>query len=223
MVIEIKKIIRTKRKSIALEMTDDAKLVIKAPFGMNDETIRNVVFKHRAWIEKKKKDIEARDPKFSPKEFVNGEGFLYLGKSYKLKIVDDQEVPLKFENVFYLSRNALPQANEMFAEWYKKMAYEKISERVRWYAQKRGFIYNKVNITHALKRWGSSSSNGNLFFSWRLIMVPLPVIDYVVVHELVHLVEKNHTKEFWSKVKVLMPDHEKHKDWLKRNGYLLRL
>jgi len=164
-----------------------------------------------------------RDPKFSPKEFVNGEGFLYLGRYYRLKIVDDQEVPLEFENGFYLSRNALPQAREVFIEWYKKMAYKKISERVRWYAQKRGFKYNKINITNAQKRWGSSSSNRNLNFPWRLIMAPLPVIDYVVIHELVHLEEKNHTKLFWNKVKMLMPDYEKYKDWLKENSYLLRL
>jgi len=221
--IEIKKIIRTKRRTIALQITDDATLIVKAPFNVNNETIMGVVHKHKRWIEEKKREIEARDPKFSPKEFVNGEGFLYLGRYHRLKIVDDQEVPLKFENEFYLSRNSLPQAKEVFIEWYKKMAYEKISERVRWYAQQRGFKYSKVNITNAQKRWGSSSSNGNLNFAWRLIMAPLPVIDYVVIHELVHLEEKNHSKSFWNKVKMLMPDYEKYEDWLKKKSYLLRL
>ncbi len=221
--IEIEKIIRTKRKTIALHITDDATLIVKAPFNTNHKTITEVVLKHKKWIERKRREIEARDPKFSPKEFVNGEGFLYLGRYYRLKIVDDQEVPLKFEDEFYLSRNALSQAKEVFIEWYKRKAYEKISERVRWYAQKRGFNYNIVNITNAQKRWGSSSANGNLNFPWRLIMAPLPVIDYVVIHELVHLEEKNHTRAFWNKVKMLMPDYEKNKDWLKKNCYLLRL
>jgi len=221
--IVIEKIIRTKRKTIALHMTDDATLIVKAPFNANDETIMGVVLKHKKWIEQKKREIETRDPKFSPKEFVNGEGFLYLGRYYRLKIVDDQEVPLKFENEFYLSRNALPQAKEVFIGWYKKTAYEKISERVKWYAQKRGFKYNMVNITNAQKRWGSSSSNKNLNFPWRLIMAPLLVIDYVVIHELVHLEEKNHTRAFWNKVKMLMPGYKKYKDWLKKNGYLLKL
>ena len=124
--IKIEKIIRTKRKTIALQMTDDATLIVKAPFDASDETIMGVVFKHKKWIERKRRDIEARDPKFSPKEYVNGEGFLYLGKYYRLKIVDGQEAPLKFENGFYLSRNALPQARDVFIEWYKDMAYEKI-------------------------------------------------------------------------------------------------
>ena len=220
--IEIEKIIRTKRKTIALQITDDATLIVRAPFDVNDETIMGVVFKHKKWIEQKKREIRTRDPKFSPKEFVNGEGFLYLGRYYRLKIVDDQEVPLKFENGFYLLRNALPQAKEVFIEWYKRKAYEKISERVMWYAQKSDFKYNRVNITNAQKRWGSCS-NRNLNFSWRLIMAPLPVIDYVILHELVHLEEKNHTRVFWNKVKILIPEYEKYKKWLKKNSYLLRL
>lgn len=221
--VEIEKIMRAKRRTISLQVTDDAALVVKAPLNATDEVIREVVFRHKKWIEKKKAEIEARDPKFSSKEFVNGEGFLYLGRQYKLRIIESQAIPLKFENGFNLSKEALQDARAVFIKMYKKMAYEKISERVEWYAQKRGFKYNKVNITNAEKRWGSCSSNKNLNFSWRLIMAPLPVVDYVVIHELVHLEEKNHGKEFWNKVKVMMPDYEKYRDWLKKNGYLLRL
>lgn len=221
--MDIEKIVRTKRKTIALQITDDAKLIVRAPLGMSDEKIMGVILKHKKWIEQKKRDIETRDPKFSPKEFVNGEGFLYLGISYRLRIVEYQKVALKFKNEFYLSRDVLPKAKEVFIRWYKNMACEKISERVEWYACKRGFKYNKVNITSAQKRWGSSSSNGNLNFPWRLIMAPLPVIDYVVVHELVHLEEKNHSRVFWEKVKMLMPHYRSHRVWLKKNGYLLRL
>jgi len=222
--VEIDKIIRTKRKTIALQITDDGTLIVKAPFGVSEQTIKNVVIKHKDWIERKKKDILSRDPKFAEKEFVNGEGFLYLGKYYKLNIVNKQDTPLLFNNnYFYLLRDYLPVARDLFIDWYKEKAYEKISERVEWYAKKRGFVYNKINITSANQRWGSCSSKGNLNFSWRLIMAPLPVIDYVVVHELVHLEERNHAKSFWSKVKMLMPEYEKHRDWLKRNGYLLRL
>ena len=222
--VEIDKIIRTKRKTIALQITDDGTLIVKAPFGVSEQTIKNVVIKHKDWIERKKKDILSRDPKFAEKEFVNGEGFLYLGKYYKLNIVNKQDAPLLFNNnYFYLLRDYLPVARDLFINWYKEKAYEKISERVEWYAKKRGFVYNKINITSANQRWGSCSSKENLNFSWRLIMAPLPVIDYVVVHELVHLEERNHAKSFWSKVKMLMPEYEKHRDWLKRNGYLLRL
>lgn len=224
MEIEIDKIIRTKRKTISLQITDDATLIVRAPFDVSEQTIKNVVNKHMNWIEKKKKNILVRDPKFVKKEFVNGEGFMYLGRYYKLSIVNKQKTPLVFNNNhFSLLRDYLPVARELFINWYKERAYEKISERVEWYARKRGFIYNKINITNANQRWGSCSSKRNLNFSWRLIMAPLPVIDYVIVHELVHLEERNHTKFFWNKVKILIPDYEKYRDWLNKNGYLLRL
>lgn len=223
MSIKIDKIIRTRRKTIALQITDDATLIVRAPFFVDDKTIERVVESRKEWIERKRKEILSRDPKFLPKEFVNGEGFLYLGKYYRLKIVKNAEEPFRFDNGFYLSKEHLHHARDLFVQWYKQRAYEKISERVQWYAQKRGFKYNKVNITDAQKRWGSCSSKRNLNFSWRLIMAPLAVVDYVVVHELVHLEEKNHTKAFWAKVKMLMPEYEKHRDWLRRYAYLLRL
>lgn len=221
--MEIKKVIRSKRKTISLQISDDAALIVRAPFKASDEIINRVVLKHKDWVEKKKKEMQLRDIKFSKKEFVNGEGFLYLGNYYRLRVVENQEIPLNFESGFYLSKECLVNAKEKFIDWYKMRAYEKISQRVRWYAQKRGFKYNRINITNAQKRWGSCSCRINLNFSWRLIMAPLPVVDYVIVHELVHLCEKNHSKAFWNKVKMLMTDYEKHQDWLKRNGHLLRL
>lgn len=221
--IKVEKIIRTKRKTIALQITDNATLIVKAPFEISDESLMRVISRHLKWIEKKKNEVKSRDPKFAPKEFVNGEGFLFLGRYYKLEVVDGQKDPLIFDNKFYLSKSVLPQAKETFINWYKKKAYEKISERVSWYSQKSGLRYNKVNITNAQKRWGSCGQNGNLNFSWRLIMAPLPVINYLVVHEIVHLEEKNHSKAFWDKVKVLMPDYEKYRNWLKKKYYLLRL
>ncbi|BBJ28607.1 M48 family metallopeptidase [Athalassotoga saccharophila] len=221
--IRIEKIIRSKRKTIELQITDNVALIVRAPFGMDEKKIFDVIKKHSKWIDNKKKEIEARDPKVLKKEFVNGEGFLYLGKYYKLYIVDNQKIPLKFENGFYLSRDYLDKAKEVFIDWYKKEAFIKISERVNWYAKKSNLKYKKVNITYAQKRWGSCSLNGNLNFSWKLIMAPVSVIDYVIVHELAHLEERNHGKNFWVKVKMLMPDYKKHADWLKKNGYSLNL
>lgn len=221
--IKPERIIRTKRKSIALQITDEGVLIVKAPTDVDDRTIEKVILKHKSWIKKKMEYVERRDPRFSKREFVNGESFLYLGRYYKLEIVEGQKEPLKLEDRFYLSKNALPYAKEVFINWYKEKAYEKISERVDWYARMVGFKYNRVNITDAEKRWGSCSSKGNLNFSWRLIMAPLRVVDYVVVHELAHLEIRNHSKDFWIKVKTIMPDYKEYEEWLKKYGYLLRL
>jgi len=222
-IVEIKKIIRSKRKTISLQVSDDTTLIVRAPFKVSDDIINRVILKHSDWIGEKKKEIQLRDIRFSKKEYINGEGFLYLGIYYRLRLVENQEIPLNFENEFFLSKKYLVNAKGIFIDWYKKKAYEKISERVKWYAQKRGFKHNRINITNAQKRWGSCSCCNNLNFSWRLIMAPLPVVDYVIVHELVHLDEKNHSKTFWNKVKMLMTDYKKHQEWLKKNGHLLRL
>jgi hypothetical protein len=219
---EIYKIIRTDRKTIALQITEEGKLIVKAPLKVSDEAIRRVVLKNKKWIERKLKEVLSR-PKAGKKEFVNGESFLYLGKSYKLHIVENQEEPIRFEKGFFLSKRFLPYAQEVLTAWYKEAALEKISQRVEFYAKKAGLKYGRIRITDAQRRWGSCSVNNNLNFSWRLIMAPLPAIDYVVVHELAHIEEKNHSKRFWTKVKVLMPDYEKYHQWLKENGHLLKL
>ena len=123
--IEIEKIIRSKRKTIALQITDDATLIVRAPFGVSEQIIKNIVAKHAHWIRKKREEILSRDPKFVKKEFVNGEGFLYLGKYYKLTIVERQDEPLVFKNGFFLSKAYLPIAREVFVNWYKKKAMKK--------------------------------------------------------------------------------------------------
>jgi predicted metal-dependent hydrolase len=219
---EIYKIIRTDRKTIALQITEEGKLIVKAPLNASDEAIMRVVLKSRKWIERKIKEVLSR-PRAGKKEFVNGEGFLYLGRFYKLHIVENQEEPIRFENGFFLSKKFLHCAREVFIAWYKEAALEKISQRVEFYAETAGLKYGRIRITDAQRRWGSCSVNNNLNFSWRLIMAPLSVIDYVVVHELAHIEEKNHGKRFWTKVKVLMPDYEKPHQWLKENGHLLRV
>jgi predicted metal-dependent hydrolase len=223
--VDIKKIIHSKRKTIALQVCEDTTLLVRAPFGVGEDVIEKVILKHQKWLENKKKEILARDISFTKKEFVNGEGFLFLGKSYRLKIVEDNGIDNKllFKDSYFYLKGVVKNPRETFIGWYKKEAYQKISERVDWYAQKRGFKYNQVKISNAQKRWGSCSHLGNLNFSWRLIMAPMPVIDYVVVHELVHLIEKNHSKSFWNKVRLLLPDYKKQREWLKKNGYLLKI
>ena len=221
--LKIEKIIRSNRKSIAMYINSDAALIVRAPFHTSEETINKVVLKYKDRLQKTQTEVRLRNSKFNKKEFVDGEKFLYLGDYYNLKLVDNPEILLDFKDEFLLSKKYLSYAENIFIVWYKRRAYEKISQRVEWYAQKNGFKYDKINITNAQKRWGSCSHRGNLSFSWRLIMAPLPIIDSVVVHELVHLEVKNHSKVFWNKVGNLDKEYKEHKDWLKNNGYLLRL
>ena len=220
--IKIEKIIRQRRKTVSLEVTPRATLIVKAPYYLTDYDIDTVLKRHIRWIEKRIKNIETV-PNFREKEFVSGESFLYLERTYRLFIVGKQKEALKFDNNFYLAENKRPKAREIFINWYKKAAQDFILKRVDMYSKEIGVEYKSVKINSAKKRWGSCSRNGNLNFSYRLIMAPVSVIDYVVVHELCHLIERNHSKKFWRNVKVVLPHYEKEKLWLKENGHLLNI
>jgi predicted metal-dependent hydrolase len=182
-----------------------------------------LVQKKEKWIIAKQEAARQTYAKALPKEYVNGEGFLYLGKSYKLAIVDGNQPALSLSDQFYLSKSAIPHAAAVFKAWYTQQALQIISERAAWYAAQNGYVYQRVMITDARTRWGSCGPRGSLNFTWRLVMAPERVIDYVVVHELVHLQQKNHSKVYWDKVKRLMPDYQQQIDWLNKNGHTLCL
>lgn len=221
--IKIDKIIRSNRRTIALEIRQDASLLVRAPYRTPLAFIEKIVIEKHCWIKVKQAVVREKGSALVPKKFVNGEDFFYLGKMYKLKLVDELNgVPL-FNNSFRILRGNSSAAKEILTAWYKEEACRKIPERVSFYSSLSGLNCTKIRISEAQKRWGSCSSKGNLNFSWRLIMAPISVIDYVVVHELVHLEQKNHAKIFWSKVKTIMPDYGLYRKWLKENGHLLNI
>jgi predicted metal-dependent hydrolase len=154
---------------------------------------------------------------------VNGEGFFYLGKTYKLQIIDDNLLDIEISDKLCISRKLLPDARNHLKDWYKAEAEKKIIERCAYYTKITGYIPNSVKISNAERRWGSCTSKGTLNFSWRLIMAPLEIIDYVVVHEMIHLNQTDHSKIFWNKVRSILPDYEKRKVWLKNNEKLLQI
>lgn len=218
---KIDRIIRSRRKTLALEVTCDARLIVRAPVKMTVKEIKRFVEKKHRWVQEKQRVARERLRKLAPKQFVNGEEFLFLGNTYRLSIVDDNSNPLSFDREFRLSRAHLHQARQLFVDWYKDQAYKKIKERLDRYSAVSGIQFIKFRITDAQKRWGSCSSRGNLHFSWRLILAALPVVDYVVVHELIHIKDQNHSAGFWKKVELLLPDYRETRQWLKVNGYLL--
>ncbi|MBU4298965.1 M48 family metallopeptidase [Patescibacteria group bacterium] len=219
--IKIDKIIRSKRKTIALVVSDDATFVVRAPMLATLEHIKNLVFKKRFWINKKKKQVLKNGGPAKNKEFVNGEGFLYLGETYKLKIENCETV--KLSDYLYFPQKCLNNAPVKMMGWYKQKALEKITERANWYSQIIGWKFKSISITNAERRWGSCGPSGSINFSWKLIMAPLNVIDYVVAHELTHIAEKNHSARFWNKVKTVLPDYKSRQRWLKDNGVNLKI
>ena len=220
--IKIDRLVRSRRRTISLEINSDGSLIVRAPKNASNKVIQEIVYKKRNWIRDKVTYIKNKNGNVYRKAFVSGEEFLYLGNPYKLLVDDETDIPLTLNGShFILSGKHIEDAKELFIAWYKEKAYEKFSERALWYSSISGLKYNLIKITNARKRWGSCGVKGNLNFSWWLAMAPLEVIDYVVVHELAHIKEKNHKRRFWNKVRELFPEYEKYKHWLKENDHLL--
>lgn len=223
MKIKIDKLIRSNRKSIGLEINEKGLLIVRAPGSVSLKNIHRVVESNRKWIERKQKSLTEKKSYYNPKFFIEGEEYLYLGNSYKLRIIKDAERVFEFDNQFILSEKWQIKAKAIFIYWYKLQAQKNINERVRYYANEYEFKYGRVKITSAKKRWGSCTGKNNLNFTWRLILAPIEIVDSVVVHELVHTKIKNHSKKFWANVYKIMPEYPEYNKWLKENGYFLNL
>ncbi len=222
--MKIDQIIRSHRTTIALIIRHDGKLIVRAPYRTPDAQILQFIEEKAGWIREKQAEAQERLAQRVSRQFVSGERFLYLGEAHPLEITSRARPSLALENGrFLLSQNALPRAKDIFTAWYKQQARQVFEERARSYAARYHLTSDRSKITSARTRWGSCSARGTLSFTWRLVMAPLPVIDYVVIHELAHLVEKNHSKRFWEKVRAMMGEYKKYVGWLKTNGQQLNL
>jgi predicted metal-dependent hydrolase len=222
MSIRVDQIVRSKRKTLALIVKPDGSLIVRAPLRASERSIREFIETHAEWILKKQAEALAFLPP-APRQYVPGEMFMYLGKAYPLEVVKGQKRPLLLEEDFKLAESARSHAARAFERWYRAQAKEILTERINLFASQYDFQYKKIGITSARTRWGSCSANGSLNFSWRLILAPMEVVDYVVVHELVHTGCHNHSKRFWKQVEKIMPDYKERRKWLRKNGQQLTL
>jgi hypothetical protein len=215
------KIIRTKRKTLALIVEQDGSLTVRAPLHTSQAAIEGFVRTNQDWI--RRRQDQARRTYLPPHRYAEGESFLYLGKRYPLKYVDHQRQPLVLKEGFLLDKKWVVRAEEAFTAWYKRQARSEIEERLDRTASQLGLRYKKLRISSARTRWGSCSSRGTLSFTWRLVMAPPEIVQYVIVHELVHLQAPNHSPQFWARVRQIMPDFAQHRRWLTQHGKELSL
>lgn len=214
-------VIYAKRKTLTVTVERDRSVVVRAPEGTSPEKIRQAVESKKLWLYEKTRHPQKYKANTLPKEFVSGESMLYLGRYYRLEVVESAQNSIQFANKFIVSRTSRQQARQLFREWYMLKAREKITPRAKYHARNLGVHFNKIMVSDLKYRWGSCTPKDNLNFNWRLIKAPMPVIDYVIVHELTHLLESNHTPRFWTIVKVQIPAYQKAKVWLMEYGGLL--
>jgi len=220
------RLIRSKRrkKTMTLKVNRVGDVIIYVPFKTPQHAVENFFKKNIPWIQKKM--LEHKTHYHSEKRFIEGEGFFYLGNLYPLYFSDkyrDKERLDLIEGHFLSWEKDEPTIRHAFIEWYKKKAFDVLSERVFFYSTLMGLFPTSIKITNALKRYGSCSCKNSLCFSWRIVMAPPSIVDYVVVHELSHIKEKNHSKDFWRLVERFIPDYKSKRRWLKENSHIFYL
>jgi predicted metal-dependent hydrolase len=220
--IKIDKLIRSKRRTIALIISNDARLIIRAPHHASMDEINKFISKHQDWIEKKINIIKERNKNIKVREFVQGENFLYLGKEYSLDIGTYYEIYIEDSTLKFPSKFLKNPKRKLYL-WYKEKAVEKFKERLDLYSELIGVKYEYLKINNAKHRWGSCNAKSGINLNWRLILAPLDILDYVIVHELIHIEEKNHKTKFWDKVKKFLPSYKYNVKWLKENGMKLNI
>jgi len=216
------------RKTMAIHIRPPGSVKVFSPLYTDEAIIRERVKSKGRWILKKIAEIEHLDPKKYKKKFVQGEKFPFLGKYYDLKILKNgRKIPKVFfkDEVFYLEAETFDheKSKKAMEKWYRVKTDRIISDRVELYSVKLGKNPRSVKTKEQKRRWGSCNSRGDLYFNWRLAMAPPGIIDYIVVHELCHLIHGDHSRKFWGLVESILPDLKKRKKWLKENGLKLEI
>jgi len=211
---------KSKRKTLSIYIERNGTVTVLAPETSSDVEIEKVIEKKEYQIFKMLAEWETTNISRVEREYVNGQSFLYLGRNYRLELTSGkQNSPLLLKNGYFcLEKKQKDNAPQLFIEFYKTKGLPKITERVERFQNRLNVEPKNIKIMELKNRWASCSTKGNLNFHWKCILLPLDVMSYVVVHELVHLKIENHTKKFWNEVDKLIPDYQTHIDWLKNNG-----
>jgi len=219
--IPIAELIRSRRRTLSLHVRPDGRLVVRAPHSLSESKIHRFVEEKKEWIDRTALRLRERAGKFRPRRFESGETFLFRGAEYPLHVADDMFGRLLFEERFILNARHLPRARTLFERWYKEAAFAVLVNRCLFFSEAMGVRYRTVDLSGARRRWGSCDAKGRLRFSWRLILAPPEILDYVVIHELAHLKELNHSPKFWAVVESVCPSWRQHRRWLEENQYRL--
>ena len=212
-----------KRKKLTITVERDRTVVVHAPETMSDDAVSRIVKAKRQWLVEKLKHPQKYQNAAHPpgKELVSGESAPYLGRDYRIEITETDSGQIEFAECFHVPPSRRERRSQVLRNWYIERANELILARVKQRSCELGIEFHSVKVVDSRYRWGSCTAKDNLHFNWRLIKAPMFVIDYVVVHELTHFIETNHTPRFWSIIRAITPSAEKAKRWLKENGQIL--
>lgn len=212
------------RRSLGITVDRGAELIAHAPVLCSSETIEAFVRRKRFWVYSKLavKGLLFRGS--TVREFVTGEAFFYLGRSYRLKLVDGREAASTaralrlFGGFFLLQRGQRQRAEAHFRSWYSRQAEAWVPPRVECLARRLGVVPQRVSVRDLGHRWGSCGPRGRVYVHWSTLQLPPRIVEYVLAHEILHLSEPRHSVEFWRRLERAMPDLAERRRWLAENG-----
>ena len=226
-VVEIRRSVR--RQTVDLTVERDGRVAIAVPEGLQDGEIEKIIRRKQEWLYTALARKESTEKGPPPKEYVTGEGFYYLGRKYRLKLATNGEapggdLPLDLTNGrFLLPRDRASEGRDIFIQWYTREAGIWIGKRVAALKARVAVSPQEIEIRDLGFRWGSCTCKGKLFFHWRTVLLPPEQIDYLVLHELVHVHEHNHGAAFYERLRRVSPDHKVHEAWFRKYGDEYRL
>jgi predicted metal-dependent hydrolase len=218
-------VVRTNRRKTASIQVVDGQVRVVVPKRLDNEMIQELVQKKTRWIHKKLL-LQREVAPIQPKLFLSGECFPYLGDIYRLEVTWGEPQPPRLDGgqlVAQVRRSADHQqvVREALVKWYQAQAKEMLTERTHYWAKHLALQPTDVRVKGFKSRWGSCHGNGRIQLNWVLVLAPLHIIDYVIVHELCHLIHLNHSPAFWQCVQQVIPDYRERRAWLKREGSVL--
>jgi predicted metal-dependent hydrolase len=213
----------SRRKKLTITVERDRTVIVHAPASASEEAIKQIIESKRQWLFEKINHSQKYEalPHAPGKEVVNGESVPYLGRDYLIEIAETKSGGVEFSRHFLIPAAQQAKRRKVLKEWYLSRAAETILPRANRHAKEMGVAYNEAKIVDNRYRWGSCTVKDHVHFNWRLIKAPMFVIDYVIVHELAHLLEANHTPRFWNIVRARVVCADKAKTWLKEHGQIL--
>ena len=217
-------VVRSRRRTAALHIVGN-ELQVRVPNQVRDESIIEILQKKRPWI--RRKVVQLKEvPVPQPKEFVNGEAFPFLGQNFRLKVQEGHRVGVQLSEGYLLTTVRPSEVGEQrkqriqqyLKSWYRSRAEERLQEKVERYSKQIGVSPKGLRVREFKSKWGSCDSRGTIAFNLNLIKAPQPIVDYVVIHELCHMIQPNHSKNFWKEVEKYDASYKEHRAWLKQHA-----
>ncbi|MGW2382427.1 M48 family metallopeptidase [Streptomyces sp. NPDC001658] len=217
LVIEIRPV--PGRKSVRVTVERDARIVAAVPPEADRGALESLIRTRLPWLYAKVRDREVEAEQRPSRRFVDGEGFYYLGRSYRLKVADEMPHPVALvAGRLRLRRDCVESADESLVDWYVDRGQQWLPRRIAPWAQCLDAPAVDLTVRPLGYRWGSCSTRGALNIHWAVMQLPVPLVDYVLVHELAHLHEPNHSPDFWRLVSRGLPNYETRRDTLEAWG-----